>query len=207
MGRALASFANLHISLSPSLHLALNMARCLDVHGTGITPFRVTMRAMKALLVALAVLVLAPEALASGIVWERKRVPVYDHTPDGWQGQVAFAVAEFNRKRSKRVPRLAYRDAGAPCRRHRRGVTVCEFVGDPRLLGEAVYRPRPGGVLVRVLVRLGGPAGTAEDDVAEGQRTVCHELFHALTGAPERKVPNEPCPYHEGFARKVYRRR
>jgi hypothetical protein len=44
VGKALASFASLHISRSPSLHLALNIARCLLVQGTGITPFRATLR-------------------------------------------------------------------------------------------------------------------------------------------------------------------
>jgi hypothetical protein len=159
------------------------------------------------LLVVLVVLIAAPEdATSSGAAWPRKRIVVRDHTPETWRPLVAEAVAAFNAKRGKHVPRLRYRDAGAPCRRHKRGISVCEFSGEAQLLGWTVVRP--WHTPTRAIVMLGGPVGDRSDaaEIAEAKRTVCHELFHALTNAPERKVPKqEACPYNERFARKVYR--
>ena len=155
---------------------------------------------MKALLIALVVLSMTPDVLADGSVWERKRVVVRDHTSEPWRPLVADAVAEFNRVRSRHVPRLRYRDAVASCRSPRRGIAVCSVASTAFAAGFASYRPRRGVVASAKVVL--SDAYRWDDPL----NTVCHELFHALTDASEHKIPAaEPCPYNERFARRVYR--
>ena len=158
---------------------------------------------MKALVVVLAALLLAPDALGSGAAWQRKRVVVYDHTPSDWQATLSNAIARFNAMRPPRVPRLIYRrmdERRCKAARHKGGIGVCvapamRFPGDTAVVWER-------GEMLEARIRL-QPFIEFEDPLV----IACHELFHAVTGAPEGAWASvRPCPYGPEYAERVYRK-
>ena len=159
---------------------------------------------MKALLLASVLLLLSGEALASGAAWHRKRIPVHDQAASVWEPYLRVAVARINRMNPRSVPRLVYRPHESECNPRRRGITVCSREGNYSGVTYARWKTP----LRRATILLD------PDDNASAERLggytylalACHELMHAVTGAPERKVRDgQPCPYNAAFARKVYR--
>lgn len=173
---------------------------------------------MKALLLALALLTITPDALAVGGAWRTRTIVVADHTPDAWQSTVKTVLADFNRVMPKRVPRLVYRNrATVPCERQRKrawrtGTAIALCAGDSVAVGDTAYAWHRHEIRAsRVRIWSGEPAlGLPE--------TLCHELMHAVTGMPDDGgVVNQPgsCvwgratapgPIDVAFARKVYRK-
>src|SRR5687767_1341296 len=120
------------------------------------------MGAMKALLLALVVLMIAPEALAGGAVWRERKIVVRDHTTEVLRPFVRETVAAFNAMLPKRAPRLRYRVRPVqPCSavKAKRGVAVCEDAGVKARTGfnaEVTLRrdPKVGHTMASVEVRL-----------------------------------------------------
>lgn len=157
---------------------------------------------MKAMLVVVVMVLLAPEALADGAAWQRKRIPVWDHAGVGWAPVVAEAVATINRQLPKRAPRLKHRPRATPCVRHRRGISVCED-GVLPFPGQALYRIEAAHTLTKATVLLRPFA-----EFTFPLELVCHELYHATTGLVSHGAwtTERPCPFDERAARRVYRK-
>jgi hypothetical protein len=156
-------------------------------------------------------------ASAVGVAWPGRTVVVYDHS--GWS-EVAPMVEAFNAVRPKRAPRLIHRDlSGQPCRKHRRGITVCEaaILDDAAGTFSLVYED---GWAERGTIRL-----LVDALHGERQRIVCHELMHVLTGIGDRYAvdpetgvvtgpyPDQSCvwgilphpgPFDVAYAKRVY---
>lgn len=155
---------------------------------------------MKIVIVVLALLLIGEDALArQGAAWHEKRVRVWNHAGVEWEPALRQAVAEVNASLPKRAPRFVYRQGGTDCRGHRRAITVCssDTLANP---GETVTTWRKRRILrSRITLR---PFVEFDTHVL----IACHELFHAVTLAPESAVPDGPCPFDEPFARKTYRK-
>ena len=163
---------------------------------------------MRTLLIALTLLLIAPEALAGG--GDRRdqrrkerptRVIVADYTSPTWDGFVVQAVADFNAILPKSGPRLKYvRMDQVPCenlqvgtpRGKERKIMVCSG-SDPRSPGgqshgwwEAI---RP--------TRIDLHEGIMSRPEAAGERAIvlCHEMMHALTDIPDNygAAPDTSC--------------
>ena len=64
---------------------------------------------VRALLLALVVLLLAPDALGAPAIWAEQSVRVLDYTTPRWDGLVEGMVDEFNGMLPEAAPRLVYR--------------------------------------------------------------------------------------------------
>lgn len=147
---------------------------------------------MKVMLLALLVLVLPMEVVAMpGAVWTKHRVKVLDFTPLAWQDDVAETIAAYNAVMPRSAPRLVYVPMQpAPCpfgkRAHRQGaIAMCNDLGGDGLhLGLTTTEQR-SRVIRGALVRL---FDDGQDTDQGGLRAIiCHELMHALFGAPHRR--------------------
>lgn len=162
---------------------------------------------MRALLLALALLLLAPDALASGSVWEQRRVPVYDHTGPAYAGAVQRAVAHLNAAIPKRGPTLRYkRKPFRPCpAKWREGaVVVCEM---PRSNGGGLALTRADRHVMRwAMVRLThgadlvGHGGTQDGDLLAEE-----ELIHAVLDRGDGAA-HADWPDVARYAKKTYRK-
>lgn len=174
---------------------------------------------MRAVLIALILLTVSADALATGAAWERKRVVIKNYLSEDWRPFVAPVVAAFNDAMPKRVPTLRYREhdptacADIPRQQRRTGIVLCWTTDTPNGLG-ATYPHQRRHVIDRAQVRLKPETGWGDDRIAN---TVCHELMHALTGIPDNyDFPQrerscvwgllpEPGPFDVRYARRVYR--
>jgi hypothetical protein len=132
-----------------------------------------------------------------GAVWHRaKYVRVRAYVGSAWQPFIAQGVADMNAILPQRAPQLMLETlAPIPCKqarkknaRKRRILVVCENP-EKRWPDSAstLLDTERGTILSPVIVTL-GPApntGTAYWDALVAQNTVCHELMHAVAGAPE----------------------
>jgi hypothetical protein len=146
------------------------------------------MRGMvRALLLALALLLLAPAGLAAPMVWTEKSVRVLDYSTPKWDGLVEGMVDEFNGMLPESAPRLVYRCMPQRARQDRRphpvvgAIIVCTvptapFVGMTGVLHD-------GTTIVETRVMLNDETFFNARDATN---TVCHELMHAVTGIKDR---------------------
>jgi hypothetical protein len=167
------------------------------------------MVAMKALVVALALLVLAPDALAGGFVWERQRVRVWDYTSPLYDGVVTATVRDFNAIMPKRGPRLVYRRMPQrPCaavKRKHRGITLCNVA--PGADGEFTDYRQARHATRRTVVKFINDADVLDGSPDPVRWSVEHEMTHAVFGAPERVANSDitpGSPLHR-FAQRLYR--
>jgi hypothetical protein len=185
---------------------------------------------MKALLVALVLLSLAPDALDAALRGARhepltgRRVRVFDYTSPDWDGIVAAAVAGTNGILPPRAPRLEYRRmAEKPCsglkpRAHRSNVLVCSAPDLDAQAGatDPHHRWRDGR-LERVGARVSLDDGLHAVLGWRRPNTVCHELMHAVLAVRDRydSRPGTSCvrgdldapgPWDAAYARRAYRK-
>jgi hypothetical protein len=150
-------------------------------------------------LVMLVVLIAAPEDVASsGAAWQGKRVAIWNHAGIAWEPFLRQGIAHINRSLPRNAPRFRYRQGAASCRGHRRAIAVCARQGLP-VAGYTITTSRRHEMTRGRIVLL--PFAEFTDPLV----IVCHELGHAISGVPERKIPVEACPYNERFSRKAYR--
>lgn len=147
---------------------------------------------MKSLLLALTLLLMAPDALAvatapnKGAALQTRTVKVFDYSGVGWQFLVAGMVAQYNAAIGKPFPRLIYRRMGsALCddvRQRRDALTVC--------MTESILRGASGGMLtspdhprvgLRSIIVLEGDAPPPDWGQDWATSVLCHEAMHALT--------------------------
>lgn len=153
------------------------------------------------ILLLLLALIPMPAIAKPGTGWKAHRVVVRNQAGPEWTAAIQEAIAGVNRRMPKRGPKLIYRAGGQSCKRPKRGIAICARPGGNDFTVSRVA----GGYLRSAVINLDAPA--AYGDHADRVWAVCHELLHATTRAPERKVPHaEPCPFNERFAKKVYRR-
>jgi hypothetical protein len=175
------------------------------------------MRGMvRALILTLVVLLLAPDALAAPAVWAETSVRVLDYTAPRWDGLVEGMVAEFNDMLPESAPRLVYhRMPQRACqdlkpRPFVGAIVVCSvatapFVGMTGMLHD-------GTTIVETRVMLND---TMFLNTRDATNTVCHELMHAVTGIKDRyhRRPKTSCVWGSlptpgrfdvAYARRVY---
>jgi hypothetical protein len=154
---------------------------------------------IRLLVLVVVVLIAAPEdATSSGAAWHGKRVAIWNHAGTAWEPALRQGIAHINRALPKKAPRFRYHQGTASCRGHRRAITVCTR-RSLAVAGYTITTTRRHETTRGRIVLL--PFAAFTDPLV----IVCHELGHAISGVPERKIPVEACPYNERFARKVYR--
>ncbi len=142
---------------------------------------------MRALLLALLGLLLAPNALAAPLVWAEQSVRVLDYSTSQWDGLVEGMVDEFNGMLPKSAPRLVYRRMPQRAcqdlkpRPYFGAIVVCSvpaapFVGMPGV-------PHDGTTIIETRVMIND---TAFFNTRDATNTVCHELMHGVTGIKDR---------------------
>lgn len=174
---------------------------------------------MRAILLALALLTVTTDVLATGAVWTGKRVKVYNYTPSAWDATVRDVVRDVARILPNHAPRVIVKPRGErrcrdlPARKRWRGVALCVGNGD-----WTVSRIRHGA-FVRATVSI-DPNPDPGDSIAQA---LCHELMHALTGVGDSNAFDDPYPrpktscvhgnvrespgsWDRRFAHKVYRK-
>jgi hypothetical protein len=178
------------------------------------------MRGMvRAFLLTLLLLLLAPDALAAPSVWAEKSVRVLDYTTPKWDGLVAGMVDEFNAMLPESAPRLVYRRMPERACQDLKprpvagSIIVCSvrtapFVGMTGVLHD-------GTTIVETRIMLNDKMFLTTRDATN---TVCHELMHAVTGIKDRyyRRPKTSCVWGSlptpgrfdvAYARKVYQPR
>ena|SRR5688500_7439718 len=158
---------------------------------------------MRPIIVALLLLLIAPEALADPPPWAGTTVPIHDYTSSDWDGIFGATVGQFNAMLAPGGPRLVYRRMSpTPCDaittpkpKKWRGIVVCSS-GTPLPNNFAGYTTwdvgwgqRQGLVLRRVQIALTFPVTGSQHNLA------CHELMHAVTGIPDNygAAPDTSC--------------
>src|SRR5688500_3355192 len=142
---------------------------------------------VRAILLALGVLPLAPDALAAPSTWAETSVRVLDYSTPQWDGLVEGMVDEFNGMLPESAPQLVYRRmpqrACQDLKPHPfvRAIVVCSvptapFVGMTGVLHD-------GKTIIETRVMLND---TMFLDTRHSTNTVCHELMHAVTGIKDR---------------------
>jgi hypothetical protein len=124
-----------------------------------------------------------------GAAWRQQRVKVVDRLPPLWQPAVAWEVGRLNAVLPKRVPRLVHAPGSErACRRskkeaQRRRIVLCLGPEDARqsfTIHTIVARE-----LLSAVIRISPRDGSTEYTERTLRRTLCHELMHALTAAPD----------------------
>ncbi len=171
---------------------------------------------MRALLLALLGLLLAPHALAAQLMWGEQSVRVLDYSTSEWDGLVEGMVDEFNGMLPESVPRLVYRSMPQRAcqdlkpRPYFGAIVVCSvptapFVGMTGVLHD-------GTTIVETRVMLNDEMFF---NTRSATNTVCHELMHAVTGIKDRyhRRPKTSCVWGSlptpgrfdvAYARKIY---
>jgi hypothetical protein len=171
---------------------------------------------MRALVLALLGLLLAPDALAAPLVWGEQSVRVLDYSTSEWDGLVEGMVDEFNGMLPESAPQLVYRRMPQRAcqdlkpRPYFGAIVVCSvstapFVGMTGVLHD-------GTTIVETRVMLNDAAFFNTRDATN---TVCHELMHAVTGIKDRydRRPKTSCVWGSlptpgrfdvAYARKAY---
>lgn len=174
---------------------------------------------MKAVLLALTLLLLAPEALAGGAVWTGKKVVVFDLTSAAWDGVIAQTVADFNAVMPKKAPLLVYqRMAAKDCaairgRDHKRGIVTCSTAAFSDVGGAAAGFFDNDLRVKRYVLQFSDPYASANP--TQRARAACHELMHAYTGIRDNyhALPDTSCvwgsltspgPFDVAYAKRVY---
>jgi hypothetical protein len=146
------------------------------------------MRGMvRALLLALVVLLLGPDALAPPSVWAETSARVLDSTTPRWDGIVEGMVDEFNDMLHEAAPRLVYhrmpqRACPDPKPRPFVGaIVVCSVATAPFVGMSGVRHDGKTNVETRVMVN-----DTMFLNTRDATNTVCHELMHGVTGIKDR---------------------
>ena len=169
-----------------------------------------------ALLLALVVLLLAPDALAAPVVWAETSVRVLVYTTPRWDGLVEGMIDEFNGMLPEAAPRLVY---------HRMPQHACQDLKPSPFVGAIVVCSvatapfeamtgvlHDGTTIVETRVMLNDRMFLNTRDASN---TVCHELMHAVTGIKDRyhRRPRTSCVwgslltpgrFDAAYARRVY---
>jgi hypothetical protein len=175
------------------------------------------MRAViRALLLALSVLLLAPDALAVPTVWAEKSVRVLDYSTPKWDGVVEGMVDEFDAMLPESAPRLVYR---------RMPERACQDLDPHPVIGAIIVCSVATGPFVGMTGVLHDGTTIVETRVMLNDRlflnrrnatnTVCHEMMHAVTGIKDRyqRRPKTSCVWGSlpapgrfdvAYARRVY---
>jgi hypothetical protein len=175
------------------------------------------MRGMvRAFVLTLCVLLLAPDALAAPTVWAEKSVRVLDYSAPKWTGLVEEMIDEFNSMLPESAPRLVYR---------RMPERACQDLQQRPIVGAIIVCSVPAAPFVGMTGVLHDGTTIVETRVMLNDRlylntrqatnTVCHELMHAVTGIKDRyhRRPQTSCVwgsllvpgrFDAAFARKVY---
>jgi len=172
----------------------------------------------RAFLLALVVLLLAPDALAAPAVWADQSVRVLDYTTPQWDGLVDGMVDEFNGMLPESAPQLVYR---------RMPKRACQDLTPRPVFGAIIFCSVPTAPFA-------GMAGVLHDDTTivetrvmlndtmflnarHATNIVCHEMMHAVTGIEDRyqRRPKTTCVWGSlpapgrfdvAYARRVYER-
>jgi hypothetical protein len=171
---------------------------------------------VRTFILALVILLLAPDALAAPSVWAETSVRVLDYTTPRWDGLVEGMVDEFNGMLPESAPRLVYR---------RMPQRVCQNLKPRPFVGAIVVRSVPtapfvgmtgvlhdGTTMVETRVMLND---TMFLNTRHATNTVCQELMHAVTGIKDRyhRRPKTSCVWGSlptpgrfdvAYARRVY---
>jgi hypothetical protein len=171
---------------------------------------------MRAFVLVLLLLLLAPDALAAPAVWAEQSVRVLDYSTPQWDGLVEGMVDEFNAMLPESAPRLVYRRMperacqDLKARPYVGAIVFCSvstapFVGMAGVLHD-------GTTIVETRVMLND---TMFFNTRDASNTVCHELMHAVTGIRDRyhRRPKTSCVWGSlptpgrfdvAYARKTY---
>jgi len=171
---------------------------------------------VRAFLLTLVVLLLAPDALAAPAVWAETSLRVLDYTTPQWDGLVEGMVDEFNDMLPESAPQLVYRRMPQRACQDLKphpfvgAIIVCSvatapFVGMTGVLHE-------GSTIVETRIMLND---TMFLNRRGATNTVCHELMHAVTGIKDRyhHRPKTSCVwgslptpgrFDAAYARRVY---
>jgi hypothetical protein len=175
---------------------------------------------IRAFLLALLVLLLAPDALAAPpAVWSEKSVRVLDYSTSKWDGLVEGMVDEFNAMLPESAPQLVYR---------RMPQRACQDLKPHPFFGAIIVCSVPTASFVGLTGVLHDGTTIVETRVMlndkkffntrDATNTVCHELMHAVTGIKDRyyRRPKTSCVWGSlpapgrfdvAYARKVYESR
>src|SRR5215210_6922936 len=142
---------------------------------------------MRPFLLALCVLLLAPDALAAPTLWAEKSVRVLDYSAPKWTGLVEEMIDEFNGMLPESAPRLVYR---------RMPQRACQDLKPRPFVGAIVVCSVPTAPFVGMTGVLHDGTTIVETRVMlndevffntrDATNTVCHELMHAVTGIKDR---------------------
>jgi hypothetical protein len=146
------------------------------------------MRGMvRALLLALVVLLLVPSGLAASMVWAEKSVRVLDYSTPKWDGLVEGMVDQFNGMLPESAPRLVYR---------RMPQRACQDLKSRPVVGAIIVCSVPAAPFVGITGVLHDGTTIVETrvmlndtmflDTRDATNTLCHELMHAVTGIKDR---------------------
>jgi hypothetical protein len=171
---------------------------------------------VRALLLALVVLLLAPDAPAAPAVWAETSLRVLDYTTPQWDGLVEGMVDEFNEMLPEAAPRLVYhRMPPHACQDLKSrpfvgAIVVCSVATAPFVGMTGVLHDGTTIVETRVMLN-----DTMFRNTRGATNTVCHEMMHAVTGIKDRyhRRPKTSCVWGSlpipgrfdvAYARRVY---
>jgi hypothetical protein len=174
---------------------------------------------VRALLLALSVLLLSLDTIAAPAIWAEKSVRVLDYTTPEWDGLVQGMVTEFNAMLPESAPRLVYhRMPQRACqdlkpRPVSGAIIVCSVASAPFVGMTGVLHDGTTIVETRIMLN-----DRRFRNTREATNTVCHELMHAVTGIKDRyhRRPKTSCVWGSlpspgrfdvRYARKVYEAR
>jgi hypothetical protein len=174
---------------------------------------------VRALLLALSVLMLSLDTLAAPAIWAEKSVRVLDYTTPRWDSLVEEMVDEFNAMLPDSAPRLAYhRMPQRACQELKPrpvagAIIVCSVASAPFVGMTGVLHHGTTIVETRIMLN-----DRRFRNTREATNTVCHELMHAVTGIKDRyhRRPKTSCVWGSlpspgrfdvRYARKVYEAR
>jgi hypothetical protein len=172
---------------------------------------------VRALLLALVVLLLAPDAPAAPAVWAETSLRVLDYTTPRWDGLVEGMVDEFNDMLPEAAPRLVYhRMPPHACQDLKSrpfvgAIVVCSVATAPFVGMTGVLHDGTTIVETRVMLN-----DTMFRNTRGATNTVCHEMMHAVTGIKDRyhRRPKTSCVWGSlptpgrfdvAYARRVYK--
>ncbi len=171
---------------------------------------------VRAFVLTLCVLLLAPDALAAPTIWARKSVRVLDYSAAKWTGLVEEMIDEFNSMLPEPTPRLVYR---------RMPERACQDLNPRPIVGAIIVCSVPAAPFVGMTGVLHDGTTIVETRVmlndrlylntSQATNTICHELMHAVTGIKDRyhRRPRTSCVWGSlptpgrfdvAYARKVY---
>lgn len=170
---------------------------------------------VRVVLILALLLMLPGEVMAKdGAAWHKKRVVVHDYTSAAYKPYVAEMVAAFNAMLPKRAPKLVYREQPERAcntldKKRPKVITICLSGGE----WDMTATDAKHGEITRATVILIG-----NDTPDQIHNTICHELMHAVTDAPDdyrdphltescvQGMTPYPGAWDKAYARKVYRK-